>query len=377
MLRAIGLMSGTSLDGVDAAYIETDGERVAALGPALTLPYPPALKRALRALLTRAETLAASDPELAAATAALTERHIAAVRALGRPADIIGMHGQTLLHAPQRRRSWQIGDAARLAAATGTAVAWDFRSADIAAGGEGAPLAPVWHAAFAEGLQRPLAVLNIGGVANVTWIGADGTLAACDTGPGNGPLDDWAARHGHPEGDRDGVFSAAGKVDTVVLERLLADPYFARPAPKSLDRLHFAGRLAASGLERLGLADGAATLIAFIAGAVVRAPLPAKPRRWLVCGGGRRNPSLMAALADRLGRVQAVEAVGWDGDALEAQGFGLLAVRVLRGLPLSFPATTGVPRPLPGGRIAPPPEGTAAGQSAASASERRATVLRT
>jgi anhydro-N-acetylmuramic acid kinase len=194
-------------------------------------------------------------------------------------------------------------------------------------------------------------VLNIGGVANVTWIGADGALVACDTGPGNGPLDDWIARHIGATFDRDGALAAAGRVASDVLARLLATAYFARPAPKSLDRLDFSRALAASGIEALSAADGAATLVAFTTEAVARAPLPSPPTRWLVTGGGRHNRIIMAALRARLGAtVEPVEAVGWDGDALEAQCFAFLAARVDRGLPLSFPGTTGVAAPMPGGK---------------------------
>ena len=244
MRRAIGLMSGTSLDGVDAAWLETDGEQIGAFGPSLTLPYDPALRAELRRLLDRAPGLERDDAGVADIAARLTARHVEAVRALGRPADIIGFHGQTILHRPAQRLTWQIGDAAALAGATGTPVAWDFRSADVAAGGEGAPLAPVFHAALAASLPRPLAVLNLGGVANVTWIGAGGEILAGDTGPGNGPLDDWAARHTGLACDRDGVLSAGGKMAAEVLARLLADPYFDRPLPKSLDRLAFGAALA-------------------------------------------------------------------------------------------------------------------------------------
>ena len=352
MRRAIGLMSGTSLDGVDAAWLETDGERIGRVGPSLTVPYDAALRADLRRLLDRAPSLARDDAGVAEIAARLTARHAEAVRAIGRAADIVGFHGQTILHRPERRLTWQIGDAALLARAIGMPVAWDFRGADVAAGGQGAPLAPVYHAALAADLPRPLAVLNIGGVANLTFIGAEGDLLACDTGPGNGPLDDWAARHADLDCDRDGVLSASGRVDAEVLARLLADPYLGRKMPKSLDRLGFGATLAASGLAGLSPADGAATLVAFTAEAVARTSLPQAPRRWLVCGGGRHNPSLMAALRDRLGAVVPVEEAGWDGDALEAQCFGFLAVRVRRGLPLSFPGTTGVERALPGGRIA-------------------------
>jgi anhydro-N-acetylmuramic acid kinase len=240
-------------------------------------------------------------------------------------------------------------------------VAYDFRSADVAAGGEGAPLAPVYHAALARGLPRPmampLAVLNIGGVANVTWIGDDpDALLAFDTGPGNGPLDDWVTRHTDQAFDRDAALALSGRVNQAVLGFLMGHAYFARPAPKSLDRLDFSRALAASGLAALAPADGAATLVAFTA-ASIAAPVrlglfPAPPRRWLVTGGGRRNPAIMAALrAELAAPVDPVESVGWDGDALEAQCFGFLAARVAAGQPLSFPGTTGVKAPAPGGHI--------------------------
>jgi len=356
MLRTIGLMSGTSLDGVDAAALETDGERIGAVGPSLTLPYDPALRADLRRLLDLAPSLSADDAFLADVVARLTRRHAEAVAALGVPADLIGFHGQTILHAPAERRTWQIGDAAALARATGVPVAHDFRSADVRAGGQGAPLAPIYHAALAAGLEKPIAVLNLGGVANLTYIG-EHDLLAFDTGPGNGPLDDWAVRHTGAPCDRDGALASAGHPDRAVLARLLAHPYFVRAAPKSLDRLEFAAALAGSGLAALSPADGAATLVAFTARAVGTAKLPGAPRRWLVCGGGRHNPAIMAALRATLAApVQPVEILGWDGDALEAQCFGFLAARVRAGLPLSFPGTTGVPGPLAGGAIISPQE---------------------
>jgi anhydro-N-acetylmuramic acid kinase len=186
----------------------------------------------------------------------------------------------------------------------------------------------------------------------VTWIGPDGSLVAFDTGPGNGPLDDWIVRHTGAAFDRNGAIARSGQVNQPVLDRLLAHPYFARPAPKSLDRLDFAASLAASGIDALSLADGAATLVGFTAAAVAMAPLPSPPSRWLVTGGGRHNPAIMAAVRTRLGvPVDPVENQGWDGDALEAQCFGFLAARTRAGLPLSFPGTTGAPHPLPGGRM--------------------------
>jgi anhydro-N-acetylmuramic acid kinase len=361
-LRVIGLMSGTSLDGVDAAWIETDGETIAATGPAVTLPYDAKLRADLRALLDRAPTLRADDADLRDAERRLTERHAEAIATLAHDADMVGFHGQTILHRPQARRTWQIGDAPLLSRLTGLPVVHDFRTADVAAGGQGAPFAPALHAALARDLPKPIAVLNIGGVANVTWIGPTGIgptgigegddLVAFDTGPGNGPLDDWVTQHTGQAMDAGGALAAAGRADPAVLARLLAHPYFALPAPKSLDRLDFGRAIAASGLSALGPADGAATLVAFIAGAVAAAPLPSPPTRWLVTGGGRHNPAIMAALASALpAPVAPVEAVGWDGDAIEAQCFGYLAARSLRGLPLSYPGTTGVSAPLTGGRL--------------------------
>jgi anhydro-N-acetylmuramic acid kinase len=366
MLRTIGLMSGTSLDGVDAAWLETDGERIGRFGPTLTLPYDDRLRADLRRILDHAPSLTPDDRRLKSAEARLTEYHVRAVAALGREADLIGFHGQTILHQPDRRRTWQIGDARELAWRTGLPVAYDFRSADVAAGGQGAPLAPVYHVALASDAAKPLAVLNIGGVANVTWIGADGEPIAFDTGPGNALLDDWMMRRTRTAFDRDGSLARSGRVDTALLGRLLADPYFSRPAPKSLDRLDFAALIATSGLDRLSPADGAATLVAFTAASVASAPLPAPPLRWLVTGGGRHNPAIMAALRDQLGvPVEPVEAMGWNGDALEAQCFGFLAARSRAGLPISYPDTTGAPHPMTGGRIIDPKRGSARGEHAA------------
>jgi anhydro-N-acetylmuramic acid kinase len=355
MLRVIGLMSGTSLDGVDAAWLETDGERIGRFGPRLTIAYDEALRRDLRHILTIAAAIGDDDPRLQRAVSQLTEAHIRAVQALEQPADLIGFHGQTILHQPQFRRTWQVGDAALLAERTQTPVAYDFRSADVAAGGEGAPLAPVFHAALAADLPKPLAILNIGGVANVTWIGPDGAPLAYDTGPGNAAIDDWALRHTGQALDRDGALARAGTIDPAILTRLLNHPYFHRPPPKSLDRLDFQAALSASGLDRLSPEDGAATLTAFTAQAVALGPLPTPPKLWLVCGGGRHNPALMAALKTALNApVEPVEIQNWDGDALEAQCFGFLAARTFRNLPISYPTTTGAPTPLTGGRIVRP-----------------------
>ncbi|HUZ73610.1 MAG TPA: anhydro-N-acetylmuramic acid kinase [Stellaceae bacterium] len=345
--RAIGLMSGTSLDGVDAAFIITDGRDAVETGPSLTVPYDVAFRERLRNVLGGTGPVAAVEQELTAA-------HAEAVRALMRrhaigPVDLIGFHGHTILHQPRAGRTWQIGDGARLAALTGIDVVADFRAADVAAGGEGAPLAPLYHRALAAALARPLAVLNLGGVGNVTWIGngADDILAF-DTGPGNALIDDWMRLHTGRPIDPGGALAGSGRIDAAAVARFLADPYFRRLPPKSLDRDNFA-RFRPAGLSP---ADGAATLTAMTAAAVAAAMahFPAPPRRWLVTGGGRHNATLMALLKARLGaEVAPVEAAGWDGDALEAQAFAYLAVRSLEHLPLSVATTTGVRAPTGGG----------------------------
>ncbi len=350
MKTAIGLMSGTSMDGIDAALIRTDGRLRVETGAWLTRPYEPAFRDRLRAVLGQRGDVAGLGRDL-------TDQHADAVRALIEavgiaPAevDVIGFHGQTILHMPEQRLTVQIGDGQRLADMTGIAVVNDFRAADVLAGGQGAPFAPLYHAALAGGVEKPVAVLNLGGVGNVTWIGRDGQILAFDTGPGNALIDDWILeRTGNPV-DLDGQIAAVGQVHEPLLALLMDQPYFARTPPKSLDR----GAFGRSQIATLSTSDGAATLVAFTARSVARAldHLPEAPIRWLVTGGGRRNPTLMAALRREVGAaVEAVEEVGWQGDSLEAQAFAYLAVRSQAGLPLSLPTTTGVPEPMPGGRF--------------------------
>jgi anhydro-N-acetylmuramic acid kinase len=352
-MLAVGLMSGTSLDGIDAAVVETDGEGHIRPRGAVTVPYDEALRDRLR----RALGSESRDPAIDSLERDLTLAHARIVLDLlgreGIPAErvgVVGFHGHTILHRPERRWTWQLGDGSLLVRETGIAVVADFRGADVAAGGQGAPLAPAFHAALASSLAKPVAMLNVGGVANVTWIGLAGDLIAFDTGPGNALIDDWMLRRRGVAVDRDGRLAASGRVDEGALAALLDNPYFEALPPKSLDR----GDFDSSAVEGLSDADGAATLTAFTAAAVERAlsHLPAAPRRWIVCGGGRHNPVLMRMLAARLGTpVEPVEAIGWDGDMIEAQAFAYLAVRSRRGLPISWPGTTGAPSPLCGGRL--------------------------
>ena len=350
-MSAIGLMSGTSLDGVDAAWLETDGVRITAFGPTATLLYQDDFRDQARHLLDEAPGLSADDPSVRQIEERLTRDHAIAATLLGRCADVIGFHGQTILHAPDQHKTWQIGDAALLGHMTKLPVIYDFRSADIQAGGQGAPLAPLFHAAMAQDLEKPLLVVNIGGVANATWLGDDGAIIACDTGPGNGPLDDLAQTYLGQAYDKDGAWAASGHVDEARLQVLLAHPFFAMPPPKSLDRLSFNDFIDQT-LSGLAPADAAATLTSFICKSIAQTRWPTSPKQVLVTGGGRHNATLMSGLtACFTVPVRPVEDVGWNGDALEAQCFAFLAVRSVMGLPLSLPTTTGVPGPQPGGRL--------------------------
>ena len=362
VLKVIGLMSGTSLDGIDAALLETDGEGVAVPGAAIGVPYDANTRALLRKALDDAQGVARGAPlpySIREAERISTEAHARAAAALLEKASLqaadvalIGYHGQTILHRPEQHWTWQIGDGALLARLTGIDVVNDFRSADVKAGGEGAPLVPLYHAALVKetaSLELPVAVVNIGGVANVTWISRD-TILAFDTGPGNAPIDDWAQRHTGKPVDEGGALAGAGRVNDKALTAMLQHGFFARVPPKSLDRLDFT----ADAVAQLSAEDGAATLTAFTAAAIARAGehFPEPATTWVVCGGGRHNPRLMAELRARVkAPVLSAEDAGWRGDFIEAEAFAYLAVRSVRGLPLSLPTTTGVRQPMTGGRL--------------------------
>lgn len=363
MRWALGLMSGTSMDGVDAALLRTDGEGVEAFGPAAFTPYTDEERAVLRRAVEDARAIAVRTERpgaVAAAERIITDRHAEAVRALvaaaagqGIAPEVVGFHGQTVLHAPDRGLTVQIGDGAALAGLTGLPVVHDFRAADVAAGGEGAPLVPVFHRALAAraGLSLPAAILNIGGVANVTIVRRDGSLAAFDTGPGNALIDDLVLKRTGARFDRDGAFAALGTVDPPVLQALLGSPFFARPYPKSLDRNAFSSN-AVTGLR---FEDAVATLTAFTAETVASGLrlVGDAVETLVVAGGGAHNATLMRMIAGRTNaRVVAAGDVGLDPDFLEAQAFGFLAVRRLEGLPGSYPGTTGVTEPVVAGEVA-------------------------
>lgn len=366
MMRALGLMSGTSLDGVDVAMIETDGRRVTALGPTGYRAYTMQERAVLRHALTEAVKLNKRDQRpgvIGEAERMVTVAHAEAVAAYTAQhgispvdIDIVGFHGQTVLHRPAERLTIQIGDGAALARTIHIPVMHDFRAADVAAGGQGAPFVPVYHRALAESLGRggPIAVVNIGGVSNITYIDGEDVLIACDTGPGNALLDDFMLKSISQPFDNEGRTAAQGVADEAWIANALQHPFFKTPPPKSLDRNDFA----ALKLGNVSVADGAATLTAFTVAAIASiAPLlPKPPESWIIVGGGARNLTMMRMLRRRLepASVESAEGLGWSGDAIEAQAFGFLAVRSLQRLPLSYPATTGVPHPMSGGVIANP-----------------------
>ncbi len=359
-LRAIGLMSGTSMDGVDVALIETDGERVTAFGPSGYRPYADAERALLRQALSDAVGMTdrnARPGVLAEAERLVTSAHAEAVEAFlsgngiaRETVNLVGFHGQTVLHRPADRLTVQIGDGEGLAAKLKLPVIYDMRAADVAAGGQGAPLVPVYHRALARGLDRsgPLIVVNIGGVSNITYIDDD-VLIACDTGPGNALLDDFVLQSTGQPFDAAGALAGQGQVDEAWVANALQNPFFKALPPKSLDRNHFV----ALGIKGKSPADGAATLTAFTAASIaaIGPLLPKPPRSFIVAGGGAQNPTLLAMLRDRVApaSVESADALGWSADAMEAQAFAFLAVRSTRQLPLTFPGTTGVTTAMTGG----------------------------
>jgi anhydro-N-acetylmuramic acid kinase len=352
---ALGMMSGTSLDGVDAAMILTDGVQIFEFGPHDYRPYTASEQAVLRADMGKWHADAPKSAEI------VESAHVdLASRFSG--ADVIGFHGQTLAHDPAHGRTHQVGDGALIARALRRTVVWDFRSCDVALGGQGAPLVPYFHHACARfaGLTAPVAILNLGGVGNVTWVDPRakdpcevGAVLAFDTGPANAPINDlMLARRGLLRDDN-GALARQGTVDAALVARVMAHSYFARLPPKSLDRNAFSEDLAR--LDALSDADSVATATAIAAAAVELGMqhFPAPAAQMLVAGGGRHNGALMDMIADRINSpVHPIESIGLNGDMLEAQAFGFLALRVMRGLPTSGPSTTGVTAHVSGGMIA-------------------------
>lgn len=350
IFTAIGLMSGTSLDGIDIALIKTDGYSFVERLDFKTYQYSETLRDVVRGTFGYSWD---KDGTVATAEKLITQAHIDAVRDFGHRADIVGFHGQTIFHDPKNKITWQIGDGPALAEAVNMNVVYDFRTADVKAGGEGAPFMPLYHQVLAKSanIQLPCAVLNIGGVANLTWIGEGETdVLAFDTGPGNALIDDWMLQHTGKTYDEGGDAALEGTIDEAILKKMLQHPYFSKAAPKSLDRQDFTNE-AVTGLI---VNNGAATLAAFTADSIIKGfdLFPSKPYAVYVTGGGRKNKFIMQRLQKKLGLpIYPIEALGWNGDSLEAEGFAYLAVRSALHLPLSLPTTTGVPKPMNGGQL--------------------------
>jgi anhydro-N-acetylmuramic acid kinase len=366
---AIGLMSGTSMDGIDVALVRTDGRSFVDRGPFLGVPYDAGFRSRLKEALDIARSLRDRQHRpgpLADIERELTERHIDAVRLFLQrqniaPAaiDVLGFHGQTVLHRPDEALTIQIGDGPMLAHATGIHVVHDMRANDMANGGQGAPLVPVYHAALAARFQRagqPVCFVNIGGISNLTFIGTDGRIAAFDSGPGNTLIDQWVEALTGLSYDDGGMISASGRVIASIAQRYLESPFFRGNVRRSLDRGDF------HPLEpgEASLEDGARTLAYVAAASIIKSAgfLPERPEVYILCGGGRLNATLMrelVALAEPQGaRVTTAEQAGFDGDSMEAEAWAYLAVRSLDGLPLTFPGTTGVREPVTGGLHASP-----------------------
>ena len=358
--RALGLMSGTSLDGIDVALLETDGETFVKRGPSATYSYTQEQQSQLRLALVDALKIHKREDRpasLAATETAITQWHADAVHKFiqqfhlsDSKIDLIGFHGQTVLHRPEAKLTVQLGNGSGLAKATGIDVVFDMRAADVAAGGQGAPLVPAYHRALVP--ETPVAFVNIGGVANVTYVGANQELLAFDTGPGNALLNDWMMKHTGESFDAGGKIALKGQVSTSHLSMALAHFYFKEKPPKSLDRNSFAKLSFAS----LSLEDGAATLAALTAHSIAKAQdwFPKPPSRWIVCGGGRHNAAIMKILRELLGHVEPAESLGLNGDAMEAEAWAYLAVRSIKGFALTYPGTTGVKTPTTGGVLAKP-----------------------
>lgn len=364
LLTAIGLMSGTSIDAIDVALIRTDGENTIEHGPAAAFEFDATTRQKLADAMQTATVIHQRDERpdnLAEMEREITDAHVTAVdsflqknRLTDSDIDIIGFHGQTVLHRPNEQLTVQLGDGQRLANKLSIRVVYDLRAADVAAGGEGAPLVPVYHRALCSPLpHRPVAFVNIGGISNVTFIDHNNNLLAFDCGPGNALLNDWVQQHTNGIFDENGALAKTGTVNEAALQQYLLSPYFGRPVPKSLDR----GDFTLTEAQGLSPADGARTLTELTAKSIANAArwFNQQPHEWIVCGGGRRNKFLMQRIAASVqGIVTPAEAHRLDGDMLEAQAFAYLAVRSLKGLPITFPATTGVETPMTGGKLVRP-----------------------
>lgn len=357
-VNALGLSSGTSLEGVDAALISTDGVDVYEFERSMSVPYDDDLREKIRSILSLRPDTPENEAKIKAVEEELTRFHAEVaqdfINTSDKPIDVIGFEGHTICHDPKNHYTHQIGDGNLLAELTCTKVVNRFARADIAAGGQGGPLAPVYYNALCADIGKPLGVVNIGGVSNLTWIGSIGEMIAFDTGPGNAVINDWVLKHGGMHMDYNGKLAITGTVNEQIVANLMRHKFFAQYPPKAIDRDIFKEKL--EHLEGLSLEDGAATATAFIAESIAYALLlylPEIPQTLIVCGGGAKNPTIIRFLRQRLPDIEIKTAAdeGFDINALEAQAYAFMAARRLYHLPITFPTTTGVPEPMAGGEI--------------------------
>ncbi|MEM9331217.1 MAG: anhydro-N-acetylmuramic acid kinase [Pseudomonadota bacterium] len=364
---SLGLMSGTSMDGIDLALLKTNGEQIIERGPSGFFPYSPQTQEMLREALVAASEITERTQRpgnLVLVEEKVTSLHVHAVEAFlhenklsKADIDLIGFHGQTVLHRPDKGLTVQLGDASLLTKETGIPTVYDLRANDMEHGGQGAPLVPVYHQALASNIkqayanQKPVVFVNIGGISNVTYVGE--ALMAFDCGPGNALIDQWVQKTVGIPFDQSGMIAAEGRVDEAFVNAYLADSFFSKPAPKSLDRNDFKLPEATT----LSVETVARSFARLTAESIFKSAehFPAQPLLWVICGGGRQNPHIMEdllALAhDTGGEVVSAEKAGFNGDAMEAEAWAYLAVRSLAGLPLTFPQTTGCSKAVSGGKL--------------------------
>lgn len=350
--RVIGCMTGTSCDGLDLAYIETNGADTLILGLSKTIPFESDYRNILRKRVGLEAPIHYMDDQLSKIIASFHAYHIKEFIIQNQlTVDAIGFHGQSVWHDPANGLTVQLGDCQQLADLTGIQVVGQFRHNDVKNGGQGAPLVPIYHLALASKLKKPTAFLNIGGVANVTFIGSNQALIAGDTGPGNALIDDWAAKHTGIPQDMHGQYAAQGIVNKPLLNHWLQHSFFRLPYPKSLDRMEF--HQALDDCAHLTLEDGAATLTQFTIETIVKGltMLPEQPNQLVVCGGGCHNLTLMKGLQQQFNNLVGAFEIGYDPDAIEAQLMAYLSARFFKGLPSSFPTTTGVKEPTIAGEL--------------------------
>lgn len=357
-LQALGMKSTNSLEGVAVSLISTDGVDVYGVSCNEVFPYDEELCDKIRKILGKKPDTEENKAEIREVEIELTEFHTQLIKDFlsyhNHKIDVIGFHGHTIFHDPNEHYTHQIGDGRLLAQNSGIKVVGKFAKADIFAGGQGAPLYPIYHQALCSNMEKPLAIINIGGNSSITFLGSNGEMLAFDSGPGNAVINDWTFKKAGQQMDFNGKFAITGTVNEKIVDTLMRHKFFAKYPPKAIDRNTFKSKL--EHLEGLSLEDGAATATAFVAESIAYAIsfyLPEQPKEVILCGGGAKNPSLKRFIRQRLNKIEVKsgEEYSWDVNTIEAQAIGYLAVRRLYNLPSTFPSTTGALQPIVCGNL--------------------------